>query len=151
MKFNYIFLVLLLTACSLNSTQEAALNNAVINYVDAHNKGAVMEYVSIAHPKVVAYYNSLGEDEFKDKFELFSKVEGGDFIQDGTVWEIESQGKSIHAKYTFLSIGDINGLRSSELEIIAISEDNGLSWFFVDAPDYRNEKIFDNDFRLLEL
>ena len=110
-----------------------------------------MEYVSIAHPKVVAYYNSLGEDEFKDKFELFSQVEGGDFIQYGTVWEIESQGKSINAKYTFLSIGDINGLRSSELEIIAISEDNGLSWFFVDAQDYRNEKIFDNYFRLLEL
>ncbi len=135
----------------MNSTQEAALNNAVINYVDSHNQGAVMKYVSVAHPKVVAYYNSIGEDAFKDKFELFSQDEGGDYIQDGTVWEIETKGKKIHARYTFLSIGDVFGANSSEIEVVAISEDAGITWFFVDASDYKNDKIFDSDFRLLEL
>lgn len=138
--------------CSLNSTQEAALNNAVLSYVESHNGGAVMKFVSITHPNVVAYYKGMGDDAFKRKFELFSQLDGGDYIQDGTVWEIETEGKTIHARYTFLSVEETYDLfNSTEIEVIAISEDNGVTWFFVDATDYKNDSVFKDDFRLLEL
>ncbi|MFT5859399.1 MAG: hypothetical protein ACI865_001500 [Flavobacteriaceae bacterium] len=138
--------------CSLNSTQEASLNNAVLSYVDSHNAGAVMKFVSIIHPKVVQYYEGEGDEAFKQKFELFSQMEGGAYIQDGTVWEIETKGKSIHARYTFLSIEDnYENFGSAEIEVIAISEDQGVTWFFVDREDYKNNAIFNDDFRLLEL
>lgn len=138
--------------CSLNATQEGALNNAVLSYVESHNAGAVMKFVSIIHPNVVDYYEDQGDEAFKQKFELFSQFEGGDFIQDGSVWEIETKGNTIHARYTFLSIEEnFDAFNSTEIEVIAISDDNGLTWFFVDASDYKNDAIFEKDFRLLEL
>jgi hypothetical protein len=138
--------------CSLNATQEASLNNAVLTYVESHNTGAVMKFVSIIHPKVVEFYEGEGDEAFKRKFELFPQMDGGDYIQDGTVWEIETKGKSIHARYTFLSVEDsYENFNPAEVEVIAISEDQGVTWFFVDGKDYKNDAIFNDNFRLLEL
>jgi hypothetical protein len=136
--------------CSLNADQEASLNRAMMSYVNSHNNGTVMSFVSFTHPDVVGYYENKGDEAFRKKFELFAEEDGGDFLQDGIIREIESEGNNIHVEYTFMSIENrIYEQVGKELEIIAISEDNGSTWFFVDATDYINDAIFDKKKRLL--
>ena len=73
MKWCYFcFVLLLVGSCTLSSSQEAALHKAVTSYIDAHNTGAVKLYVGFTHPNVVGFYQGLGDEKFREKFELFS-------------------------------------------------------------------------------
>lgn len=110
-----------------------------------------MPYVAAIHPNVVKYYKELGDSTFQEKFELKPLGEGGDFIQDGNIRETSSKGDVIHVRYSFLSIADEFDMNSGrELEIIAVSEDDGVSWNFVEMRDYKNDKIFPKDRRLID-
>jgi hypothetical protein len=153
MKWCYFcFVLLLVGACTLSSKQEATLHQALTSYVNAHNEGFVKSYVGYTHPNVVGYYEDQGDSIFRQKFELFSPENGGDFLQDGTVKEIEIKGEQLHVHYVFDRFNEPN-LDSSvdKINIIAISVDDGESWFFVEESDYKNDKIFSKDERLIDL
>lgn len=152
MKWCYFcFILLLLGSCTLSSSQEAALHKAVTSYVDAHNNGAVMAYVGYTHPNVVGFYQEQGDEKFREKFELFSPDDGGSYIQDGNVREIQSKKNQIHVRYLFDSYSDIDYTEDGEVSIIAISIDDGVTWFFAEEEDYKNEEIFSKDEQLIEL
>ncbi|MFT5780429.1 MAG: hypothetical protein ACI837_003391 [Crocinitomicaceae bacterium] len=108
-----------------------------------------MSFVSFTHPDVVSYYEGRGDEAFRNKFELFAEEDGGDFLQDGIIREIESDGSNIHVQYLFTSVETkFYEQIGKDLEIIAISEDDGATWFFVDESDYSNDAIFDKNKRL---
>ena len=152
MKWCYFCFILLLTgSCSLNSSQEATLHQAVTSYVDAHNNGAVMAYVSYTHPNVVGFYENQGDSIFRQKFELFSSESGGDYIQEGNVKEIEKRNGQIHVRYIFDSYTDEYDASVANLGVIALSGDDGVTWFFAQEEDYKNEKIFSKDEQLIAL
>ncbi|MCH2224981.1 MAG: hypothetical protein MK066_09460 [Crocinitomicaceae bacterium] len=151
MKYYYIFILLLITSCSLNADQEASLNKAMSAYVNAHNGGSVVAFVAMTHPNAVAYYRENGDEAFEEKFSLPSSDDGGDYLQDGTVKEVVSENGNIHVKYHFLSVEDrFYETKALEMIIMAVSDDNGISWFFIDEDDYRNEDIIQKTDRLIE-
>ncbi|MDG1332961.1 MAG: hypothetical protein P8P74_11575 [Crocinitomicaceae bacterium] len=152
MKWCYLcFILLLIGSCTLSSSQEATLHKAVTSYVDAHNNGAVMAYVGYTHPNIVGFYEEQGDEMFREKFELFSPDDGGKYIEDGNVREIEKGDGQIHVQYTFDQFSDLGYSSDGEIGIIAISIDNGVTWFFAEEEDYKNEKIFSKDEQLIDL
>lgn len=150
MKYSFILLLILLVGCSLNADQESALNKAVSSYMNACNTGAVLSYVSFTHPDVVRHYRAQGDSTFQKRFTLVTVDDGGTFLQDGTIREIQSKENQIHVLYEFLIVKSRLFVETAEEKnIVAISEDNGVTWFFADEKDYKNEEIFKSNERLL--
>ncbi len=111
-----------------------------------------MAYVAYTHPNVVGFFEDQGDSLFREKFELFSTGNGGDYLQDGTLKEIEKKNNQIHVRYVFDSYTEIDyNSIANELGLIAISVDDGESWYFVEEYDYTNEKIFSKDEQLIAL
>jgi len=147
-KYARFFLLILLGSCALNGDQESTLNNAVTSYIDARNNGILMSYVAFTHPNTVAYYKNQGDSLFVAKFDLASE-ENSVYLQDGNIKEIQSAGNVIHVKYAFLGIDEDDNQSAGEITIYAISNDDGASWYFMDASDYENEKILKSSDRLI--
>ena len=127
----------------MSSGQEAALHKAVTSYVDAHNNGAVMAYVGFTHPNVVGFYEDEVDSIFRKKFELFEPENGGSFLQDAQVKEIEKKGSNLHVRYVFDSVTEKEFRQVvKEVGVIAISVNDGKTWFFAEETDYKNAKIF---------
>ena len=140
-KYFYCILIFLLGSCALSGDQESTLNSAVNSFVDARNNGVLLSYVAYTHPNAVAYYKDQGDSLFVEKFDLSSE-ENSMYLQDGNIREIKSEGSVIHVKYDFLGIIDEYDKQSGvEVTIYAISNDDGVTWFFMDASDYENVKI----------
>lgn len=118
--------------------------------MNACNTGAVLSYVSFTHPDVVRHYRAQGDSTFQKRFTLVTVDDGGTFLQDGTIREIQSKENQIHVLYEFLIVKSRLFVETAEEKnIVAISEDNGVTWFFADEKDYKNEEIFKSNERLL--
>lgn len=151
MKTYYWILLFFFVSCSLNSEQERSLHLAVTEYVASHNTGAVMSYVSLTHPNVVAYYKDLGDSVFQAKFELVSEDSEGYFLQDATVRSIKKDNGKVHVLYRFLRVDqDYLTPTADECEIVAISDDDGKKWFFMEMEDYKNDAIYEKKNRLID-
>jgi hypothetical protein len=149
-KYFAILLLILATSCSLNADQEASLNDAMVSYVNSKNNGVVMSYVAFTHPNAVAYYKEKGDSVFTAKFDL-SNSEYEPFLQDGNIKEIESDGNRITVKYNFLNItGDFFEESAEDFVLYAISEDAGLTWFFIEEADYFNNDIISSEDRMIK-
>ena len=138
-------LLLLLGSCTLNADQEASLNNALTSYINSRNNGAVMSYVAFTHPNIVSYYKNEGDSVFQSHFDVSNEYTRP-FFQDGLIRTTEKRDKSIHVKYLFKKIeaSDFD-IQANDAIIIAMSDDNGTSWFFAEEEDYFNLKIFKKD------
>jgi len=128
------------------------LSGALKDYLDSHNKGTIMSFVACTHPNVVDHYMKQGDSAFQDKFSLMSADEGGDYLQDATIKSIEFSGKEIHVHYQLLSAVDpFFEMDAREVTLIAMSYNDGNSWYFAEKKDYLNNDIFSKEDRLLEL
>ncbi len=138
-------LLLLLGSCTLNADQEASLNNALTSYINSRNNGAVMSYVAFTHPNVVNHYKNAGDSVFQSHFDVSNEYTRP-FFQDGLIRSTEKNGNTIHVKYLFKKI-EANDFdrQMTDAIIIAMSNDNGTSWFFAEEEDYFNWKIFKKD------
>ena len=150
MKLHYVFIILLLAACSLNADQEASLNQAVALYINSLNDGNATVVVGHTHPNAVAYYKAQGDSVFMAHYDL-TNADYDPFYQDGTIMEVKSDGQRLHVKYNFLRIDFFDFKEEdSEAIIFAVSEDDGKSWFFIDEFDYYNDEIIAKKDRLIE-
>lgn len=139
----------MLSSCALNADQESSLHTAMVSYINSRNNGAVMSYVGYTHPNAVAFYKNSGNEAFKSNFDL-SNDEERPFFQDGIIKTIESKGNTIHVKYEFQKIENEDYIVDiANIIVIAISEDDGQTWFFVDEKDYLNDKIIPKKERLI--
>lgn len=150
MKTYYTFLVfLLLAACTLNSEQERALNAAMTRYIDARNEGKVTVTVACTYPPAVAYYTALGDSAFRLHYDL-SDVDEKPILRDGSQMEADSEMNDIQIKYSFKQANVFYGAyEQDKTVIVALSENNGKSWFFLDEEDYWNDDIVKPSKRLL--
>lgn len=149
MKWIPALLLLFMVACSMNAEQERSLNQAMSSYVNSYNNGAVLSYVSFTHPNVVSYYKNKGDEVFKEKFELMTEDYESSFLQDGIIRQIVSKNEKIHVHYQFLKF-DNTSTMGYEIAVVALSEDDGRSWYFIDREDYINDAILDKEFRLID-
>jgi len=146
----YFIFLFILGACSLSPDQETSLNKAMTMYVNARNEGGVMACVAYTLPAAVAHYTAMGDSVFKARYDL-SSVNDNPFLKDGTIVEIESDGSRLHVKYNFLSLAPLySDERSKEVYLFAISEDDGVSWFFIDEEDYFDTNIIKEKDRLIK-
>lgn len=151
MKLTYFVIAtfLVLSACRLNADQETALHQASTSYINAFNEGIAARYVAYTHPDAVAYYKAQGDSIFKMRYNL----SGGDerpYLQDGNIEDIESDGNMIQVRYSYLRVHPLDyTVRQDQVTIIAMSSNNGKSWFFLDEDDYWNDAIISPKERLL--
>lgn len=137
------------SSCTLNSTQEATLNNALSTYVNAHNNGAVLSYVGVIYPPAVAYYKDQGDSTFHYKFDLSAESERP-LLTDGTILGTKKENQSIHVKYRFAQLHDVFEGDSEYKIHYAITEDDGVNWFFLQEMDYLNDTIMSLEKRLFK-
>lgn len=150
-KHFYLFLLLfIIGSCSLNATQESALNQSKNEYVGARNEGVIISYVAYTHPNVVGYYKELGDKAFIDKFDLKVGV-GALYLQDGSIKETNWDGDKIQVKYDFLGVFETQyRLERNLVSIYALSADDGKTWHFLEQEDYFNDKIIKPKDRLIK-
>ncbi len=111
-----------------------------------------MAYVGFTHPNVVGFYEDEVDSIFRKKFELFEPENGGSFLQDAQVKEIEKKGSNLHVRYVFDSVTEKEFRQVvKEVGVIAISVNDGKTWFFAEETDYKNAKIFSKDEQLIHL
>jgi len=129
-----------LVGCSLNATQEKALNLQLGLFLKSLNDPSRLAVVSRTHPAYVRYVRDLGPDYFKHVFET---VEQEDYTAfDREVVQMKARGSEIQVHYK---------IKSNEVvfELVAISSDDGKSWFFMPHDAYMNMLIGNNIPRLL--
>lgn len=152
-KIVFFLLILVLAGCSLNAEQEASLNRAIHRHLSAMNEGRMLQFVSEVHPAAVRYYKEKGDDVFKTHFSLSDSTDiyNADYYQDPLIEEIESDGDRIQVRYKVLRI-DVDDFNpeSEDVEIFALSEDNGVSWIFLHDQDYFIDEIFPPKQRLIK-
>lgn len=143
-----VSLLLLLTACTLNATQEQKLNESLAAYLFGRNECQVVSYVAYTYPNLVATYKAQGDSIFKQQFDCNDDTL---YFQDPMVREIEVEGAEIHVLYD-LSVFNKNTAVQFEkkFELIAISEDNGSSWFFLDRSKYVDKSLLPKLKRLID-
>ena len=135
--------------CTLSADQEKSLSDAQRSYVNARNESDVLKFVGYTHPNVIAHYKHMADSSFQKKFDL---TEDPYLLQDGTIREIKKKDKTIHVLYRFKTVEKGSfGVFGDDRNIIAISEDGGKTWFFVEKEDYLNDTILPEKHQLIEL
>lgn len=144
-----ILLLLVIFSCSLSAEQEKSLSEAQRAYLDARNKPDVLKYVGYTHPNVIAHFKHLSDSSFQKKFDI---SEDPFSLQDGTIREIKKKDRSIHVEYLYKTVEKGSfGLFGDDKTVIAISEDAGKTWFFIEKEDYLNSEILPNEHQLIDL
>lgn len=149
MKYLFILLSLVvLASCALNADQEQKLNQSMAGYLHARNDCQLVSYVAFTYPAVVADYKEQGDSIFQAKF---------DCTQDSIIWNdptirlIQQEGKSIHALIDVEQVDEYSyEVLKDKQQIVAISEDNGNSWFFVEHAYYVDKSKLNNLKRLIK-
>jgi len=150
MKMIYLAIgvTLLLSSCSLSSSQEVALNTAKTSYINSKNNGTVMSYVAFTLPEVVAFYKNQSDSIFQERFDL-SSDEYSDFLTNGNIREIVKNSPEIHVKYEFTNV-NVEDVASSKVIVFALSKNDGITWFFAEKNDYFNDEILSPEKRLIK-
>ena len=149
MKYLFILLSLVvLASCALNADQEQKLNQSMAGYLHARNDFQLVSYVAFTYPAVVADFKEQGDSIFQAKF---------DCTQDSITWNdptirlIQQEGKSIHALIDVAQVDEYSyEILKEKQQIVAISEDNGNSWFFVEHAYYVDKSKLNNLKRLIK-
>lgn len=144
----YLISVILLGACSLSASQEQELNRQTGIYLDALERNALLVMVSKTHPSFVRYAKSKGNDYFKNVFENKSSEELV-FINP-VIREIQNRNGHIQVLYEVEKEYIENGENHRDTSrFIALSGDDGKTWYFLDYATYKNKKICRDIPRLL--
>ncbi|MCR9172790.1 MAG: hypothetical protein NXI10_09875 [bacterium] len=151
MKTKHLLFTLLLfgvlSACSLNGKQEAALNSAKLAYIEARNNNNVSLLIKLTYADAIRYYESKGDEVFKERFRPENNQA---FYRNGTLKEVASKGNVIHVQYEFEKITeDPTTIELKRVKLYAISMDDGKHWKFLDGIEYDNPKIVPKNKKLI--
>jgi hypothetical protein len=145
----YLLSLVLLGACSLSASQEQELNKQTGIYLDAHERAAILVVVSKTHPSFVKYAKSKGGNYFKSVFENEGMEE---LVYINPVIEkIQSQEDYLQVLYEVEKEYIRNGENHRDKSrFVALSADDGKTWYFLDYATYANKKICRDIPRLLK-
>lgn len=143
----YSALLFILGSCTLSATQEKKLNESLSAYIHARNECMVVSYVAFTYPDLVKSYKSQGDSVFKSAFDCNMDTL---YLQDPTIRKTVKNGKEIQVQYDLDVFNQNNNERLDEKHhLYAISEDDGVSWFFMDQTIYVDKSLLPNFKRLL--
>ena len=144
MKYTHLFLlctlsVILFHACTLNSTQETALNQHLSHYLNAKKNCSGVGLAGFSHPEYVKEVKDLGDSTFQTTFTCNEKYRG--FTFDATLRKSASKGDVIQIYYQLDAYNPNSGERMKRVEtIVALSDDDGKKWYFVPKDVYNDKQ-----------
>jgi hypothetical protein len=145
----FLFFALFIVACSLNSEQEARLNESTNRFLTARKNGAVLMYVSMCHPEVIRHFKEQSDSSFMKKFDLLPKNYE---LNDASIETIEKDRGEIHVLYQCKEVESAFGSTSEGgFRFVAMSSDDGQHWLYVEYEDYVDKSIAPKMKRLIEV
>ena len=150
MRFISLLFILscLVFSCSLSAKQERTLNKNLGLYVQAIQSKSILVEASMTHPCFLKHIKSKGDEYFTN---FFQNNEEELVFFDPRINKIQSQKETIHVLYSIQKEFIYRGENKEDSTcFVAISEDDGESWFFVRRGMYLNEKICTEIPRLLK-
>ncbi len=148
--FCFFLSLFIFTACTLSANQEQKLNKSLGLYLQSLSNKTILVQVSMCHPAFLKYIKNKGNDYFKYVFNPNEKEEELIF-SDPKILQIETNNNEIHTLYSvkkeFLYEGE-NKIDS--IKFVAISENDGENWFFVNYKMYSNKNICQEVIRLIK-
>lgn len=148
-SFCSLMLTLMLSACSLNADQEKMLSESTTRFLESRKKGALLAYVSMHHPDVVRFYKEQGDSSFTAKF----SVKASDhFADEALIVATEKKGKEIQVLYRTRKVEEFFGGGEKKWDyFVALSDDNGRSWYYMEYTDYVDKRIAKDLDRMITL
>ena len=133
-------LLLFLVSCSLSASQEQTLNKQTRLYLNAIQNRSSLVLVSMTHPLYVRYVKSKGDDYFKEIFKIPAEDENASL--NPVIETIKRKNDVIHVLYTieknqYMNFEDAN----KSFKLVAISDDDGVTWSFLNYKVYQDENI----------
>lgn len=146
------FLSVLISSCTLSARQEASLNQSVSKYVHARNECQLVGLIGFTYPALVKEIKEEGDSVFLQKFDCEKNQKFSTYLSNPTLRSVEQKHGSIHVLYEFDTFDKETVLPSKQkFKLIAISENDGLSWFFMAFNDYKDKKICKSLIRIIDL
>ncbi len=132
-------LVLVLFSCSLTATQETNFNAQAANYLKAVNGGLMLKVITKTHPSYVKHIKLKGDEIFKKTFS--KKNIRKERVSNIEVRQIKEKDYSIQIAFMAESKDFFNETIERK-PYVAISENNGLDWYFVPYKVWKNKNIY---------
>ena len=144
----FLLVMLLISACTLNSEQERNLNQSLSDYLLAKNECRMVNLVAFTYPELVASIKAEGDSSFMAYFNCSADSV---YFDDPTIRSSVKKNKEIQVCYE-LRARKMNNVEFGTFkhELIAISHDTGKSWFFMDKKEYANKSRISKLKKLIE-
>lgn len=144
----FLLVMLLISACTLNSEQERNLNQSLSDYLLAKNECRMLNLVAFTYPELVASIKAEGDSSFMAYFNCSADSV---YFDDPTIRSSVKKNKEIQVCYE-LRARKMNNVEFGTFkhELIAVSHDNGNSWFFLDKKEYVNKSRISKLKKLIE-
>jgi hypothetical protein len=144
----FAFALLILSACTLSADQEQKLNQAVSAYLHARNDCQIVNYVAFTHPSLVAKFKEEGDSVFQTKFDC---TMDSLLLEDPTIRTVEKEGNDIQVLFDITAFDEYTYQQTKEKQqLVAISSDQGKSWFFIDYGYYVDKTLLPSIKRLIK-
>jgi hypothetical protein len=144
----FLLVMLLVSACTLNSEQERNLNQSLSDYLLAKNECRMVNLVAFTYPELVASIRAEGDSTFMAYFNCSSDSV---YLDDPTILNSVKKSKEIQVCY------ELRGRKMNNVEfgtfkeqLVAVSHDNGKSWFFLSKKDYVDKSRISKLKKLIE-
>lgn len=135
--FSIFLLLSILISCSLNSDQEASLNQHLSKYIQARNGCMMVGIVGFTHPEYIRELKNQGDSVLLKKMDCNQNFENGTFYSDPTLRKVKAKDDRIHVYYEVdVSQGRYGTPNRRAEGMYAISEDKGKTWFFLPKDIY---------------
>jgi len=142
--------VALLFGCTFSADQEAALNSSLARYIQARNECQVVGLVGFTYPELVRDFKSQGDSVFQHQFDCDKNPDYFNIIQNATLRTTSKENESIHVLYDFDEYNEGDGtFFKRAFELVAISENDGVNWFFIPWKEYYDKNQCKNLKRLI--
>ncbi len=139
-------LMLVLFSCSLTATQETNFNAQSASYLKAVNGGVMLKVITKTHPSYVKHMKAKGDEIFMKTFS--KKNIRKERVSNIEVRQIKKKDYSIQIAFMAESKDYFNETIDRK-PYVAISENNGLDWYFVPYKIWKNKGIYLKVRRLL--
>jgi hypothetical protein len=124
----------------MTATQEQELNKQTGIYLDAIEKESYLLVVAKTHPDFVKYAKEKGDDYFKSAFE--NNGEEQVIFSNPIMEQVQSDDDDIQVLYSVDKEYILKGESEKQtIKMVALSQDNGKTWFFLNPAAYKNKKI----------
>lgn len=132
-------LILVLFSCSLTATQETNFNAQSASYLKAVNRGLMLKIITKTHPSYIKYIKSKGDEIFKKTFS--KKSLRTERVSNIEVRQIKQKDYCIQIAFIAESKDYFNATIERK-PYVAISENNGLDWYFVPYKIWKDKNVF---------